>query len=52
MSTNSGTVTHRDAAVAFNAIGRALMRCWVGYMRWRIERLAVARLGAVSDRRL
>jgi uncharacterized protein YjiS (DUF1127 family) len=52
MSTNSVTATQPRAGAALNAIGRALIRCWAAYMTWRIERLAVARLGAMSDRQL
>lgn len=52
MSTILGTGTPGGAVAALNAAGRALMRCWAAYMMWRIERLAVARLGAMSDRQL
>ena len=30
----------------------ALMRWWAAYTSWRLERLAMSRLGAMSDRQL
>jgi uncharacterized protein YjiS (DUF1127 family) len=52
MSTNPDPATQRGAGAALNTVGRALIRCWAAYMTWRIERLAVACLGAMSDRQL
>jgi uncharacterized protein YjiS (DUF1127 family) len=34
------------------AAGRMLLRWWVAYTAWRVERLAIAHLGAMSDRQL
>lgn len=33
-------------------VGAILKRWWVAYITWRIEQLAIARLGAMSDRQL
>jgi uncharacterized protein YjiS (DUF1127 family) len=52
MSTISGAGSPSGAGTALKAFGRASIRCWVAYMAWRIERLAVARLGAMGDRQL
>lgn len=52
MSTISDAGTLSGAGGALKAVGNALMRCWAAYMMWRIERLAVARLGTMSDRQL
>jgi hypothetical protein len=43
MSSISGFADQRDGAGAIvRAIGTGMMRWWVAYTRWRIERLAVA----------
>ena len=52
MSTISGTGAQGGAGAALKAVARASMRCWLAYMTWRIERLAVARLDAMRDRQL
>ena len=53
MRTLSGLAPPRAAAaVLAHAAGGALMRWWAAYTTWRIERLAIARLRAMSDRQL
>jgi uncharacterized protein YjiS (DUF1127 family) len=53
MSSISGLADQRDGAGAIvYAIGTGMMRWWVAYTSWRIERLAVSRLQAMSDRQL
>jgi uncharacterized protein YjiS (DUF1127 family) len=42
------TVVH----TTFHSMGSTIMRWWVAYIRWRIERLALDRLEALSDRQL
>jgi uncharacterized protein YjiS (DUF1127 family) len=49
----SGSLPRRSPAGAVvRAAGRAMKRWWLAYMTWRIERLAIARLSAMSDRQL
>lgn len=54
MGTVSSNAIRRDDASGgmAHAVGGALMRWWAAYMAWRIEQLAIARLGAMSDRQL
>jgi uncharacterized protein YjiS (DUF1127 family) len=53
MSTISGLADQHDGAGAIlHAIGTGMRRWWVAYTSWRIERLAVGRLQAMSDRQL
>jgi uncharacterized protein YjiS (DUF1127 family) len=33
-------------------IGGALQRCWLAYMDWRVEQMAIRRLRRMSDREL
>jgi uncharacterized protein YjiS (DUF1127 family) len=40
------------AGAAVRAIGSAVLRRWLAYTDWRMERWAMARLGAMSDRQL
>jgi uncharacterized protein YjiS (DUF1127 family) len=51
MSTTVGTAAIGPSAGA-NAILGAARRAWVAYMTWRIERIAINQLGAMSDRQL
>jgi hypothetical protein len=48
MSTISSTGTRRGAGAAVRAVGRALLRGWVAYTAWRLERLAIARCARVD----
>jgi uncharacterized protein YjiS (DUF1127 family) len=53
MSIASGAVPRRaPAASVVRAAGRTMKRWWLAYMTWRIERLAISRLSAMSDRQL
>lgn len=51
MSTLSDIAGQR-AGDTGHAWGSALMRWWVAYTAWRVERLAIERLQAMSDRQL
>jgi uncharacterized protein YjiS (DUF1127 family) len=42
----------RSGEVLLAGLLRCGIRCWAAYITWRVERLAVARLGAMSDRQL
>jgi uncharacterized protein YjiS (DUF1127 family) len=33
-------------------VGQALKRCWLAYLDWRLQRLAINRLRSMSDREL
>jgi uncharacterized protein YjiS (DUF1127 family) len=53
MSTISNVRPGRDyASFTYAAIGRTLTRWWIAYMNWRLQRLAINRLGCMSDREL
>ncbi len=53
MTIVSGAVPRRALAGAVvRAAGRTMKRWWLAYMTWRIERLAISRLSAMSDRQL
>jgi uncharacterized protein YjiS (DUF1127 family) len=53
MSIASVAVPRRaPAASVVRAAGRIMQRWWLAYMTWRIERLAISRLSAMSDRQL
>jgi uncharacterized protein YjiS (DUF1127 family) len=48
------TIHHRGSlADGFvNGTGRVLRRWWMAYIKWRLERLAISKLKAMSDREL
>jgi uncharacterized protein YjiS (DUF1127 family) len=54
VSTVSSIPTPREAFPGgmARAVASALQRCWVAYTTWRIERWAIRRLRAMSDRQL
>jgi uncharacterized protein YjiS (DUF1127 family) len=55
MSTITGTATlARGGALPGrgNGILAFARRAWIAYMTWRIERVAIEQLGAMSDRQL
>ena len=53
MSIISGAVSRRaPVGVVVLAVGTTVKRWWLAYMTWRIERLAISRLSAMSDRQL
>jgi uncharacterized protein YjiS (DUF1127 family) len=53
MSAISGLADQRDGAGAMvRAIGTGMMRWWVAYTSWRIERVALGRLQAMGERQL
>lgn len=41
-----------SAGAVLPAAGRTLLRWWVAYTAWRVERLALARLRGMCDRQL
>jgi uncharacterized protein YjiS (DUF1127 family) len=53
MSTVSNLATHHGGAGAIvRAVGGPIARWWIAYTTWRIERWAIGRLMAMSDRQL
>ena len=48
------TIHHRGSlAYGFvNGTGRVLRRWWMAYIKWRLERLAISKVKAMSDREL
>jgi len=44
--------SHLGAETFSTRIGRALRHCWLAYMDWRLQQLAISRLGHMSDREL
>jgi uncharacterized protein YjiS (DUF1127 family) len=40
------------AGAVVRALGSAVLRLWLAYTAWRLERWALVRLGAMSDRQL
>jgi uncharacterized protein YjiS (DUF1127 family) len=42
----------RSLGTVASRIGRTLQRWWIAYMDWRLQRLALDRLGRLSDRQL
>lgn len=48
------TIHHRGSlADGFvNGTGRVLRRWWMAYIKWRLERLAISKVKAMSDREL
>jgi uncharacterized protein YjiS (DUF1127 family) len=54
MSTISNAVLPRNSAgdTLSKSIAKVAMRWWVAYMNWRLQRLAIHRLKAMSDREL
>jgi uncharacterized protein YjiS (DUF1127 family) len=45
-------IAARRAGAILHEPGSTIVRWWVAYTTWRIERLAIARLEAMSDRQL
>lgn len=55
MSTISSSLAPRTEAFSgafFRRVGRTLKGWWIAYINWRVERMAAARLHAMSDREL
>lgn len=54
MSTTSNTMSRCDTAAErpFQGLGEALARWWAAYIDWRLNRMALAQLGTMSDREL
>lgn len=52
MSTIPGIALPAGAGAVARAAGAAMTRWWAAYMTWRIERLAISRLSAMSDSQL
>jgi uncharacterized protein YjiS (DUF1127 family) len=50
---SNAMVSRHSGAEAFSRrIGGALRYCWLAYMDWRLQRLAIGRLRCMSDREL
>ncbi len=50
---SKAVLTHRSAAESFpRRVGGVLKRCWLAYMDWRLQQLALSRLRCMSDREL
>lgn len=53
MSTTSSIATRRiPTGGPAHTLAGVIKRWWVAYVTWRIERLAISRLRAMSDRQL
>ena len=48
------TIHHRGSLAGgfVNGTGRVLRRWWMAYIKWRLERLAISKVKAMSDREL
>jgi uncharacterized protein YjiS (DUF1127 family) len=50
---SNASLPRRLGAETFSSrIGRALRHCWLAYMDWRLQQLAISRLQRMSDREL